>query len=120
MDFTEGFKRLQPIGENYLGGQLSGEARTAIHYSHRILALVIFVYFMGLLISLFMNTSSLIIKRATYTIAGLLGLQLVLGITNVVAQVPLSVAVMHNLVAALLLLSMIFLIHLISHNRRNT
>ena len=120
MDFSAGFNLLQPLGINYLGGQLSGEARTAIHYSHRILALVIFLYFIGLLISLFIHTSSPMIKRTIYTVAGLLGLQIVLGITNVVAQVPLSIAVMHNLVAALLLLSMIFLIYLLSHNRSNT
>ena len=42
--FSEGFDLFQPIGPNYLYGEMSGEARTAIHLTHRIGAIFIFFY----------------------------------------------------------------------------
>src|SRR5690606_16605366 len=41
MDFTHGFHVAQEKGPNYLGGQLDGAARTAIHVSHRLGALLL-------------------------------------------------------------------------------
>src|SRR3989338_8683551 len=40
MDFANGFHLTQHIGPNYLGGQLDSDARTAIHMTHRIGALL--------------------------------------------------------------------------------
>src|SRR5690554_395841 len=41
MDFVHAFNLAQTVGPNYLGGLLEGEARTAIHVSHRIGALLV-------------------------------------------------------------------------------
>src|SRR5690606_32777185 len=41
MDFANGFHLTQHIGPNYLGGQLDSDARTAIHMTHRMGALVL-------------------------------------------------------------------------------
>ena len=40
MDFANGFHLTQHIGPNYLGGQLDSDARTAIHVTHRLGALL--------------------------------------------------------------------------------
>ena len=42
---------------------------------------------------------------------GLLILQVILGILNVVFSIPMIIAILHNVVALLLLLSLIMLIH---------
>jgi cytochrome c oxidase assembly protein subunit 15 len=44
-------------------------------------------------------------------IGGLLGLQIALGIINVTMNLPLTVAVMHNGVAALLLIALVYLLY---------
>jgi cytochrome c oxidase assembly protein subunit 15 len=110
MDFSAGFNFLQHIGPNYLGGQLDSEARTAIHFSHRVGALITTVVLLSLIVSLCM-----IRIRNTQRIAGLLSLillvQIVLGLSNVWFALPLPVAVAHNAVGAMLLLVMVTLNH---------
>lgn len=103
MDFAAGFNIFQEIGPNYLGGMLYGEGRTAIHFTHRMGAVV------TLLITLLLAWR---LYRAglTATATGLtlvLLTQVGLGITNVLAHLPLAVAVAHNAVGALLLLSLV-------------
>ena len=43
-NFKEAFNLFQTIGPNYLFGQMSNEARVAIHVTHRIGAIVVFLY----------------------------------------------------------------------------
>ena len=43
-NFKEAFNLFQTIGPNYLFGQMSNEARVAIHITHRIGAIVVFLY----------------------------------------------------------------------------
>ena len=103
MDFAAGFNIFQEIGPNYLGGMLYGEGRTAIHFTHRIGALVTLA--VTLLLALRLYRAGL-----TTTAAGLvlvLLTQVGLGITNVLAHIPLAVAVAHNAVGALLLLTLV-------------
>ena len=40
MDFEEGFLKWQEVGVNYEGGQLNPSGRTAIHFVHRLGAIV--------------------------------------------------------------------------------
>ncbi|MDR0779683.1 MAG: COX15/CtaA family protein, partial [Pseudomonadales bacterium] len=49
MDAKSGFNIFQEIGPNYLGGQLDGAARVAIHMGHRIGAIIVSVYLLFLL-----------------------------------------------------------------------
>src|SRR3546814_11189181 len=53
-DFANGFHLTQHIGPNYLGGQLDSDARTAIHLTHRIGALLVTVVLFALAL-LFMS-----------------------------------------------------------------
>lgn len=99
-DFKQAFDFAHPIGPNYQGGQLEIPARTAIHLSHRIGAIVVTVLTLLLAVALFRQR---LIAWATL-LCGMLGLQVALGISNVVFGLPLVVAVLHNLGGALLLI----------------
>ena len=103
MDFVAGFNIFQEIGPNYLGGMLYGEGRTAIHFTHRIGALITLA--VTLLLAWRLYRAGL---TATATGLSLVLLtQVGLGITNVLAHLPLAVAVAHNAVGALLLLTLV-------------
>jgi len=108
MDFSEGFVLWREIGVNYEGGVLDMPSRTAIHMSHRIGAAVTFVVLVILALRL--------ITAPISRLAGLLLLlaasaQVALGISNVVFHLPLSVAVSHNGMAAILMLILLWLHH---------
>ncbi len=110
MDFTRAFNFTQAVGPNYLGGLLEGEARTAIHVSHRIGALIV-TLILALLCWRLARIDQRAPKRLALIVGALLVLQLCLGVTNVLASLPLAVAVAHNAVGALLLLSLVTLAH---------
>jgi cytochrome c oxidase assembly protein subunit 15 len=111
MDFKEGFNLTQEIGPNYLGGALHYDARVAIHMSHRMGAVLVTIAIIAGLILVWRATRSAAIRRLAVLTGTLLALQIGLGITNVVALLPLSVAVAHNAVAVLLLASMLWLLY---------
>jgi|TARA_B110000483_G_scaffold141911_1_gene169453 cytochrome c oxidase assembly protein subunit 15 len=101
MNFAEGFNFTQGVGPNYLGGRLDGDARTAIHFAHRIGALVTALYLFGLVV-LMLKKKQKVISGMAGLVAGLLVIQIGLGISNVLMSIPLSVAVAHNFMGALL------------------
>ena len=106
MDFSQGFDLSQTVGPNYLGGIMDNEARTAIHFSHRVGALVVTFILSVLTVMLWRNRSDQL-KRYSALLLVVLATQISLGITNIVAALPLTVAVIHNGVGALLLLTLI-------------
>ncbi len=110
MDFIHAFNFAQTVGPNYLGGLLEGDARTAIHVSHRIGALVVTLV-LALLCWRLWRLPAAVVRRQALVIALVLVLQIVLGISNILASLPLAVAVAHNAVGALLLLTLITLTH---------
>ena len=105
MDWAAGFNVFQDIGPNYLGGLLDGEARTAIHFAHRLGAIVTALYLLALGVGM-LRAGSVPTRRAALLLMGLLVIQLSLGLANVHFLFPLPVAVLHNFVGALLLLVM--------------
>ncbi len=110
-DFKEGFVFWRGLGQNYEFGVLDNPARTAIHLSHRVFAIVVAIFWIVVLFRIMMSklSSSNMRQLAIITLLFLLA-QIVLGISNVVMSLPISVAVMHNGGAALLLLSVVTLI----------
>ena len=105
VDFKEGFNLFQSIGPNYLYGQMSNEARVAIHLTHRIGAIVVFFY------SLFM-AFKLWSKETKPIIIGFLVVlftQVFLGVNNVLSSLPLWNAVAHNIVGVMLFLSFVIM-----------
>ena len=97
MDFAAGFDIFQDVGPNYLGGVMSSDARVAIHMAHRVGAAAVLVFAGRLAFRLGS-------RPLAWVLAGVLAVQLALGVGNVVFALPLAVAVLHNAVAAALLL----------------
>lgn len=112
-DFREGFIFWRGLGINYEFGVLDSPARTAIHLSHRLLAIVVTVYWLVALTRILLSRGITKGARhvASITLILLFG-QITLGITNVTMHLPVGIAVMHNGGAALLLLSVITLVYL--------
>ncbi|WP_397379550.1 heme A synthase [Pseudomonas sp.] len=105
MDFANGFHLTQHIGPNYLGGQLDSDARTAIHMSHRIGAVLVTLVLLALAWQLKQRAQT---RLAALLVLALL-VQVSLGISNVVFHLPLLVAVAHNLGGAALLLTLVLI-----------
>lgn len=103
MDFANGFHLTQHIGPNYLGGQLDSEARTAIHMTHRLGAVLLSLV---LLLLAWQLKRHGLARLAALLLLALVG-QLSLGISNVLLHLPLAVAVGHNLGGAVLLLTLV-------------
>ncbi len=104
VDFSNAFHLVRELGVNLDGTQLSLPTLTAIHLTHRIGALVTFFY-LGWFGSKLLKIDGL--RFWGKALLGLLLLQVMLGISNVVFSLPLPVAVAHNTGAALLLATLI-------------
>jgi cytochrome c oxidase assembly protein subunit 15 len=109
-DFKAGFNIWQDIGPNYLGGQLDNHARTAIHLTHRIGAIVVVVILSIMGIKL-LQVKAKVVSQWVYLLWSVLFVQILLGLSNIVYSLPLSIAVAHAIVGALLLLSMVSIIY---------
>lgn len=98
--------------DNYLT-PLSAEKLTAIHWVHRIGALLTVLYLSWLSVRVMAVEGLRIIGNA---ILGLVVLQFVLGISNVLTGLPVSGAVLHNAVAMLLLVTLVLLLFRLQNN----
>lgn len=118
-DFKEGFVFWRGLGVNYEFGVLDNPARTAIHLSHRLMAILVAIYWSTVLIKIFSSESrSSVLRRIAAITFVLLIVQLALGVSNITMHLPIVVAVMHNGGAALLLLSVVTLWFYSSQERR--
>ena len=108
MDFKEAFILWRGLGVDYEFGVLDHPARVAIHYIHRIGALVATIAIIFYASRLCKHSdANRLLRASAYFIFGLLVIQVCLGISNIVFKLPLAVAVMHNGVALLLLFSLV-------------
>ena len=105
VDFKEGFNLFQSIGPNYLYGQMSYEARVAIHLTHRIGAIVVFFYSLFMAFKLWSTETKPIIMGFLVV----LFTQVFLGVNNVLSSLPLWNAVAHNIVGVMLFLSFVIM-----------
>jgi heme a synthase len=99
MDFYDAFHLTRALGESRDGGQLHLDALTAIQWIHRLGALVVFCW--GIV------SVRILLQRETASTLGwsvllVLLLQISIGIANLLLQLPLVLAVLHNAGAALL------------------
>lgn len=108
MDFDHAFTLHRELGQTADGELLPLTALTAIHWAHRVMALIVTLYLAWLALRLFRTPGYAGMGAA---ICVLLALQLTLGISNVVLSLPLGLAVAHNAGAALLLSSLVVLNH---------
>ena len=102
MDLQQGFNIFQSVGPNYLGGIMTSEARTAIHWVHRIGAIIVLFVVGGLVLQVVRQVATV-----GYALLAALVAQITLGILNVVWVLPLLNATAHNTVGALLLLVLV-------------
>ena len=108
LDFSGAYS--VPDAENYEYGAHGYGERVTMHIVHRFGALVTFTYLF--IVAVCWLRSRLVpvsVKKGCVVMLGILSVQVVLGISNVLFSLPLLIAVMHNGVAAMLLLSLIWL-----------
>ncbi len=107
MDFADAFNVFLPIGPDYEGGHLDNTSRVTIHMTHRIGAIVTFLFVLLLCVRCYFTGKHALIRKSGAIAFALLLTQIGLGISNVIFSLPMAVAVAHNGVAALLLLTLI-------------
>jgi len=110
-NFAEGFVLWRGLGIDYEFGVLDAPSRVAIHYAHRLGAMVTFLLLGFVALKFARQKATPPMRRAgQLTIAALIA-QVTLGIGVVWFGLPLFLATAHNGVAALLLLAAINLNH---------
>jgi heme a synthase len=113
-DFKLGFSLMRELGVDPAGNPITFPALTAIHLSHRIGAIFVF---------LIVAYTSLRVARAGERLLGralavMLLIQLLLGLSNVWFSLPIWVSVLHNGGAAVLLALLVTLNYRVYHARR--
>ncbi|MBA2351576.1 MAG: COX15/CtaA family protein [Burkholderiales bacterium] len=106
MAIASGFHVVRELGVDAAGEPLSPLALNAIHWLHRLGAFVTFIYLGALAVWLARKNT---LRVYAGLLAGLLIIQIGLGAANVLLGLPLALAVLHNAVAALLLMTMVML-----------
>lgn len=111
MDFRHGFQFVRELGRTAAGDHLAYEALTAIHWTHRVGALVTFLYVGALAVALVRIRG---LGAWGALLGAVLATQMALGIANVLAGLPLWVAAAHHAVAAVLLVSLLVINYALS------
>ena len=104
MDFANGFHMVRELGRTDEGELLPQAALIAIHWSHRMFALVVVAAVAWAAVR-----ASKLYRALGLLIGALLALQFSLGIANVAFSVPLALAAAHNAGAAALLAALVVL-----------
>jgi cytochrome c oxidase assembly protein subunit 15 len=107
MDFSSGFSFWRPLGMTASGDVLSFQALTAIHMVHRIFAMVV----VPVLIMIVWQLRGIRgVRRSQRWLLGLLLLQLLTGLSNVVLDWPLVSAMLHTGGAGALIVTLTWLL----------
>jgi cytochrome c oxidase assembly protein subunit 15 len=104
-DFRDAFVPWRGLGVNYEGGVLAPASRVAIHFTHRLGAIVATLALLFAALSAWRVRSDTHGRWAAGMVLLTLALQLTIGISMVLKGFPLWLATAHNAGAALLLLS---------------
>jgi heme a synthase len=110
MDFRDAFVLWRGLDIDYEGGVLANPARVAIHFMHRLGALVAgsILVSVGVLVAASADSRRVRVAGGLLVLAVLL--QISLGVATVHFGVPLSIATLHNAGAAFLVVSMVSLL----------
>ena len=106
MDFSNAFHWVRELGQGADGKALPLAAYTAIQWTHRVGALITFIYLALLGWHLLKHPQ---LKKITQIMLVLLVVQIGLGVANLLLHLPLALAVGHNMGAALLLITVVVL-----------
>lgn len=107
-DFSEAFTLWRGLGTNYEFGVLDNRARVTIHFVHRLWAVVTVVI---ILMAAWVAWRRFGQTRAAVALATACIVQVSIGISAVLLDLPLAVAAAHNAGAAMLLLATLYLLH---------
>lgn len=119
MDVKDAFVLWRGLGIDYQGGVLDHPARVAIHFVHRLGAMVTALV-LGMVVVLAWRSGIRAVRMAAITVGIVLTGQLLLGPLMVIKGFPLALATAHNAVAALLLLSVVRLNHVLWSRAQDT
>ncbi|AYA66308.1 COX15/CtaA family protein [Alteromonas sp. RKMC-009] len=112
LDFSGAFS--VPYAETYEYGAHGYGERMTMHIVHRAGAVITFLYLLWLGFRLYSREVAAPVKSAALLLIGVLMIQVTLGVSNVVLSLPVIVAVAHNIVAACLLLVMVWITYQVS------
>jgi cytochrome c oxidase assembly protein subunit 15 len=107
MDAKDAFVLWRGLGIDYEGGVLDHPARVAIHFVHRLGAILAAIVLGALSIRTWRFGETTAIRNAGALLGLLLIAQLLLGPLMVVRALPLALATAHNGMAALLLFAVV-------------
>lgn len=117
MDVKDAFVLWRGLGIDYEGGVLDHPARVAIHFVHRLGAVLAAIVLIALSIRAGRFGPTTAIRGAGGMLAVVLIVQLVLGPLMVMRALPLELATAHNAMAALLVLALVRLNRLVRSER---
>ena len=119
MDFEHGFSVLHELGVGKDGAFLPFASLTAIHYVHRLMAMVALVAIALLAWRLYVE-GSVESRRWAIALAGVALWQLASGLSNVLLDWPMLAALAHTAGAAALVVVLTVLIARATHSRRRS
>jgi cytochrome c oxidase assembly protein subunit 15 len=120
LDLKQAFQLFHPIGINYEGGVLETPVRITIQMMHRYGAFFTALYLASLSIAILWRRDTEGLRATAATLLLLLIVQILLGIANVMMQLPLGIAVAHNGVAAVLLMTLVTLLYQLKSPRTSS
>ena len=104
MDFSNAFTIFRELGVTSLGEPLSLEALHAIQWVHRVGAIVLLVYLLFVAYILKVNQGFNMWRNVLILV---ISLQFIIGIANLLLHLPIILATLHNLGAALLVVILV-------------
>ncbi|MBL6727375.1 MAG: COX15/CtaA family protein, partial [Methylophilaceae bacterium] len=104
MDFYNAFTIFRELGVTSIGEPLSLEALHAIQWVHRIGAIVLLVYLLFVAYILKVNQGFNMWRNVLILV---ISLQFIIGIANLLLHLPIVLATLHNLGAALLVVILV-------------
>lgn len=118
MDFHNAFVLWRGLGVDYEFGVLDHPSRVAIHMTHRIGALATTLVILYYVTRLWAYSGSIkLLRNCSVVILVALIAQVSLGIFNVLFHLPLTIAVLHNAIALVLLFSIVSSVFIVGQAR---
>ena len=106
MDFSNGFSLLRDLGLTSSGESLSIQALHAIQWTHRLGAIILVTYFA---IFSYLLSGLAGIRFYRNLLISVLVLQFIIGVANLLLHLPIALATIHNLGAALLVIILVII-----------
>jgi cytochrome c oxidase assembly protein subunit 15 len=110
MDYRDAFVLWRGLGLDYEGGVLANPARVAIHFTHRLGALVAGSILISLGVMVAAGAKSKRLRSAGGLLVLAVLLQISIGVATVHWGMPLPLATLHNAGAAFLVIAMVWLL----------